>query len=91
VQEDLSSAELDHVVTDGPADWQGDKDVYEVLPSGDPRGVAFLAAGSDPDDVLLVEARLVVIHHPVHVVGATATPAFTGYRLVDGLLHATPP
>jgi hypothetical protein len=45
--------------------------------------VLFLAAGSDPDDVLLLEARLVVIRHPVHVVRATATPAFTEYRLVE--------
>jgi hypothetical protein len=33
--------------------------------------------------VLLVEARLVVVRHPVHVVGAVVTPAFTEYRLVE--------
>jgi hypothetical protein len=30
-----------------------------------------------------VESRLVVIRHPVQVVGATATPAFMEYRLVE--------
>jgi hypothetical protein len=74
---------LFRVVIDGPADRQGDRDVHEVPPRGKPQGVLFLPAGTDPDDVLLVEARLVLIRHPVHVVGATATPAFTEYRLVE--------
>jgi hypothetical protein len=33
--------------------------------------------------VLLVEARLVVIRHPVHLVRAMATQVFTEYRLVE--------
>jgi hypothetical protein len=37
----------------------------------------------DLDSVLLVEARLVVIRHPVHVVGAVVTPAFVEWRLVE--------
>jgi hypothetical protein len=57
--------------------------VYEVLPRDDPQGVLFLPACADPDDVLLVEARLVLIWHPVHVVDAVATPAFVEYWLVD--------
>jgi hypothetical protein len=63
--EEMSSIEVDLVV-DRPPDRQGDKDVYEVLPSGGPQGVLFLPAGADADGVLLVEARLVVIRHPVH-------------------------
>jgi hypothetical protein len=79
----LSSIDLDFLVIDGPADRQGNEDVYEVLPSGDQQGVLFLPAETDPDDVLQVEARLVVIRHPVHVVGATATPSFTEFQLVE--------
>jgi hypothetical protein len=71
------------VVIDGLCDPQGDCDVYEILSSGDPQGVLFLAAGPDVEGVLLVEARLVVIRHPVHVVGSIVTPAFTEYRLVE--------
>jgi hypothetical protein len=44
---------------------------------------AFLTAGPDADGVLPVEARLVVIRHPVHVIGTRATPAFTEYRVVE--------
>jgi hypothetical protein len=55
----------------------------KVLPSGDQQGILFLAAGANPDDMLRVEARLVVIRHPVHVVGATAMPAFTEWRMVE--------
>jgi hypothetical protein len=47
---------LFRVVIDGPADRQGDREVYEVLPSGDAQGVLFLAAGQDADGVLLVDA-----------------------------------
>jgi hypothetical protein len=31
----------------------------------------------------MVEARLVVIRHPVHAVGAVVTPAFVEWRLVE--------
>jgi hypothetical protein len=37
----------------------------------------------DPDSVLVVEARLLLIRHPAQVVGATATPAFMEHRLVE--------
>jgi hypothetical protein len=74
---------LYRVVIDGPRDCQGDRDMYDVLPSDDPQGILFLASGRDADDVLLVEARLVVIRHPVHVVGAVVTPAFVEWRLVE--------
>jgi hypothetical protein len=37
----------------------------------------------DADGELVVEVKLVVIRHPVHIVGPTATPAFTEHRLVD--------
>jgi hypothetical protein len=57
--------------------------VYEVLPSGETQGVLFLAVGMDLDDVLLVEARLVMIRHPVRVIGATTTAAFMEFRLLD--------
>jgi hypothetical protein len=57
--------------------------VYEVLPRDDPQGVLFLAAGTDVAGVLTVEARLVVIRHPVHAVGAVVTPAFVEWRLVE--------
>jgi hypothetical protein len=42
---------LYRVVIDGPRDCQGDRDVYEVLPCGDPQGTAFLPAGLDVDGV----------------------------------------
>jgi hypothetical protein len=71
------------VIIDGPRDRQGDRDVYEVLPCDDPQGVVFLPAGPDAEGAMTVEARLVVIRHLVHVVGATATPAFVEYRLVE--------
>jgi hypothetical protein len=45
---------------------------------GDPQGLLFLAAGTDHEDVLVV-----VIPHPGHVIGATATPAFTEWRMVE--------
>jgi hypothetical protein len=61
----------------------GRRDVYEVLPHGDPQGVVFLPAGPDVDGVVLVEARLVVINLPGHIVEMTAAPAFTEYRLVE--------
>jgi hypothetical protein len=68
---------------DGPRDRQGDREEYEILPHDDVQGVLFLAAGPDVDDVLLVEAQMAVIQHPVHIVGANATPAFTEYRLLE--------
>jgi hypothetical protein len=80
----MSSIELDYLVSDGPADRQGDRDVYEALPRGQTQGVLFLAAGPDVDGVQLFGARLVVIRHPGHVVGAVVTPALTEYRLVEG-------
>jgi hypothetical protein len=66
-----------------PHDRQSDRDAEEFLPGDDPHGILFLPTWRDVYDVQLVEARLVVIRHPVHVVGTTATPAFTEYRLVE--------
>jgi hypothetical protein len=37
----------------------GGRDVYEVLPRGDPQGVLFLAAGPDADGVQLVQVEKV--------------------------------
>ena len=53
------------------------------VPICDRQGVLFLAAGPDADGVLLKEARLMAIRHPVHVVGATATPGFTEHWLLE--------
>jgi hypothetical protein len=75
--------DLYRVVIDGPADRQGDRDVYEVLRNGQTQGLLFLATGTDADGVLAVKARLVVIRHPVHAVGAVVTPAFVEWRLVE--------
>ena len=75
------------VVLDGPRDRQGDCDVYTILPRGDPQGILLLPAGPDVDGVLLVETRLLVIRHPVHVIGATITPAFVEYRLVEAQMQ----
>jgi hypothetical protein len=66
-------------------DRQGVCDVCEVLPRGDPQGVLLLAAGPDVDGALLAEARMVVIQHPVHVIGTSATLAFTEFRLLNAV------
>ena len=75
------------VVIDGPSDLRGDFEVYEVLPRDDPHGVLCLryqlSEMGDAEGELTVEATLRVVHHPVHVVGATTTTAFTEYRLID--------
>jgi hypothetical protein len=61
---DFLALPLYRVVIDGPADRQGDKDVYEVLPRDEPQGTAFLPAGLDVDGVVLVEARPPMIRLP---------------------------
>jgi hypothetical protein len=75
---------LYRVVLDGPRHRQGDREVCLGLPRGDLQAVLFVTAEPDVEGTLTVEARLVVIRHPVHGVGATAMPGLHGVSTYEG-------
>jgi hypothetical protein len=79
--------ELFRVRLDSAPAEVGGRLVYEVAVSGaDDLGTVWLPASQEVDDVMTVEARLVVVRHPP-AVGAWGTPfaGFTELRLVDAV------